>query len=432
MAPEICAWMVGDDTSNRCICANAGVNAGLCILETCEEHVDCLTLAPEVCAEIVGPDTVNRCLCANAGINAGLCILAPTTTADPELCEEHDECLTINPEICAWVVGDVTSNRCICANAGINAGTCVLETCEEHDECLTINPEICAETVGPDTVNRCLCANAGINAGQCILAPTTTTAAPDCVSNADCLTAFPQLCDQDDIDGNQFNLCTCVGGGCSVPICFAEGAACVSHVQCCPEETGRQCIGTLSEGASCAVAPECVTNADCLTANAALCDHDDIDGNQFNLCTCVSGGCSVPLCFGNGAACVSHVQCCPESTGRSCAGSLPGNAFCTASTTTTGNPALIGSESLPESEQLPEQAPCSPATCVSLGLSCGMASDGCGATLDCGACPTTPSPVDVCVAEGERCVNDGQCCAGLCRGRGCQDRGRKTCQAACA
>jgi hypothetical protein len=62
---------------------------------------------------------------------------------------------------------------------------------------------------------------------------------------------------------------------------------------------------------------------------------------------------------------------------------------------------------------------------------CGLITDDCGGALDCGACPTTPAPV-VCFGEGERCVNDGQCCEGLCRGRDCLDRGTKICQAACA
>jgi hypothetical protein len=219
----------------------------------------------------------------------------------------------------------------------VNAGTCVLETCEEHVECLTIAPEVCAELVGDVTVNRCLCANAGVNAGLCIIAPTTTTAAPECVVNTDCLTANPDLCDQVDIDGNQFNLCTCAGGGCSVPICFAENAACVSHVQCCPEGTGRTCEGTLPGNAFCVVAPECVADADCLTANASLCDHVDIEGNQFNLCTCSGGGCTVPICLGEGAPCVSHVQCCPENTGRMCEGTLP-NASCATPSTTAPPP----------------------------------------------------------------------------------------------
>jgi hypothetical protein len=66
-------------------------------------------------------------------------------------------------------------------------------------------------------------------------------------------------------------------------------------------------------------------------------------------------------------------------------------------------------------------------------IPCGIATDNCGNQIDCGPCPpeTTPAP-PACLAERERCVSDSQCCDGLCRGRGCQDRGTKICQAACA
>jgi hypothetical protein len=56
----------------------------------------------------------------------------------------------------------------------------------------------------------------------------------------------------------------------------------------------------------------------------------------------------------------------------------------------------------------------------------------------CGDCPvieepvTTQAPKGACVAEGERCVDDNQCCAGLCHGQNCGDRGRKMCTPACS
>jgi hypothetical protein len=76
---------------------------------------------------------------------------------------------------------------------------------------------------------------------------------------------------------------------------------------------------------------------------------------------------------------------------------------------------------------------CEPLSCAQLVIPCGIATDNCGNEIDCGPCPpeTTPAP-PACFGEGERCVNDGQCCAGLCRGRDCRDRGTKLCQAACA
>jgi hypothetical protein len=156
------------------------------------------------------------------------------------------------------------------------------------------------------------------------------------------------------------------------------------------------------------------------------------------------------FCQGNGWG--DH--CCPSNDGypvgecRNNCGDIP--------TTTTAQAFAQSFESTSQSET------CTPLTCDDLGCGngqddgcggtidcgeccvardfckegeCGIVDAGCGATIDCGACPEPPvveEPAATCIAEGDRCVNDEQCCDGLCRGRGCQDRGTKLCQAACA
>jgi hypothetical protein len=73
--------------------------------------------------------------------------------------------------------------------------------------------------------------------------------------------------------------------------------------------------------------------------------------------------------------------------------------------------------------------------------------DGCpgGGALYCGECPapsqSTEAPVTVtvapepppaaCIATGDRCVSDDQCCEGQCRSRNCGERGQKLCTTAC-
>lgn len=52
---------------------------------------------------------------------------------------------------------------------------------------------------------------------------------------------------------------------------------------------------------------------------------------------------------------------------------------------------------------------CQPASCESLGARCGTAQDGCGGSLDCGACPV-----------GERCA--GNACSG-CVAKSCSELG---------
>jgi hypothetical protein len=56
----------------------------------------------------------------------------------------------------------------------------------------------------------------------------------------------------------------------------------------------------------------------------------------------------------------------------------------------------------------PPQGPsCTPATCTSLGYTCGPAGDGCGGTLDCGTCTTG---CEVCGGGGTPSVCGGACC----------------------
>ena len=80
---------------------------------------------------------------------------------------------------------------------------------------------------------------------------------------------------------------------------------------------------------------------------------------------------------------------------------------------------------------------CEPLSCADLGIACGPATDNCGNAIDCGACPveTTPAPAPVTctIALGDKCVNDSQCCEGLCRDSQCGvDRGSKICRDDCA
>jgi hypothetical protein len=85
--------------------------------------------------------------------------------------------------------------------------------------------------------------------------------------------------------------------------------------------------------------------------------------------------------------------------------------------------------------------PCAPSTCETFGFECGLFTDGCGSTIDCGACPagefcggggyhrcggvcdldaevcgsvTCTSDAGTCV-EDDPCLADGGC--GLVRGR---------------
>jgi hypothetical protein len=150
--------------------------------------------------------------------------------------------------------------------------------------------------------------------------------------------------------------------------------------------------------------------------------------------------------------------CCAVS-GSNAGECVNNDNFCAAPTTTTTDP---NARTIQSSTSEESDVECNPATCESLGCGngqddgcggtvdcgecceardfcnegeCGLVDDGCGGQLDCGDCPEPPvveEPAATCIAEGDRCVNDEQCCDGLCRGRNCLDRGTKLCQAACA
>lgn len=80
---------------------------------------------------------------------------------------------------------------------------------------------------------------------------------------------------------------------------------------------------------------------------------------------------------------------------------------------------------------------CVPDTCDDIPEDCGVHSDGCGGSIDCGECcvdlggdceedddccddlwcdPTTDTCVDDCRSPGEPCTSGDQCCSGLCSG----------------
>ena len=54
--------------------------------------------------------------------------------------------------------------------------------------------------------------------------------------------------------------------------------------------------------------------------------------------------------------------------------------------------------------------PCTPQTCEQLGIQCGNTDDGCGNTLNCGTCPDTPCTPQTCEQLGIQCGNTDDGC----------------------
>jgi alpha-tubulin suppressor-like RCC1 family protein len=82
-------------------------------------------------------------------------------------------------------------------------------------------------------------------------------------------------------------------------------------------------------------------------------------------------------------------------SGEACDGAVPASVTCSSLGLGVGTLACradCAGFDASDCEQM-EQPTCVPKTCVSLGLSCGTAADGCGNTLDCGMCQDPPDPI---------------------------------------
>jgi hypothetical protein len=199
-------------------------------------------------------------------------------------------------------------------------------------------------------------------------------------------------------------------------------------------------------------------------------------------CPAGSGQCATNLIDPNALCCreVGGVLTCKPGSGQclcdndaDCPSTPGNNDYCCADSASVlggycsgPNPCVdpVGSLRVQTTEaSAAEEDSCTPATCAELGVSCGPANDGCGGTIDCGACctprdvcndgecgtlddgcggplecgpcpeevVTTPAPEVTCASLGDNCNGDGECCEGLCRDRDCGTDRRTRCRNDC-
>ena len=121
-----------------------------------------------------------------------------------------------------------------------------------------------------------------------------------------------------------------------------------------------------------------------LSTSSSCTSNSDCAAGQ----TCVNGVCSAATTGDDAGTCGDGVctagetcESCPSDCG-SCATNKDASTGCTTDVEcAAGQVCVAGECSVSGSTDA-----CAPATCASLGLSCGEADDGCGGTLDCGAC----------------------------------------------
>ena len=174
-----------------------------------------------------------------------------------------------------------------------------------------------------------------------------------------------------------------------VPVCVpaCDGALCG------PDGCGGVC-GECGADETCS-AGACVPVDPCAAIPDASCD----DGNPctWDACNPDLGGCeSIP----DPALCVTPEPCCAEHPEPGCA--EPDTVLCVCGAL----PECCGAAWLPECADMAElcgaQDCCQPLTCAEALAECGPLDDGCGGTLDCGACG-----------------GDQACVSGQCQSVGC-------------
>ncbi len=428
----------------------------------------------------------NRAICCSGTVCGLDCCDSPFQCCDRECCPVDTVCLSQR-----YPLSD--EERCcgadaVCAGEGAFADLAVCCGGDTPDCCVRENgAPVCHTAAAQCCQDReCPgeCAYCQDN-GSCGVIehcePTTTTAAPvHCQDNAECTGMFMVCCDGTCMENWRCNCQACIAAGdCSntagccdvVEDCGEPGScgvrSCREHIcswvsdcryplgneRCCP-------VGTFcNEGGSCEQDMTC--DPPCSGEFMVCCDGTCMENWRCNCQACIAAGdCS------NTAGCCDVVEDCgePGSCGvRSCREHICswvsdcryplGNEQCcgdglicdqgTCQQAVTGaaetvEPVCGVCDAYPNSycDEATASCSCAPVETCADGI-CGSIDDGCGKLLECPPCmpmtvpSTTPAP-QVCLAEGERCADDGDCCAGGCRGRKCRQRGRRVCQAACA
>lgn len=170
----------------------------------------------------------------------------------------------------------------------------------------------------------------------------------------------------------------------ATPSCFGENVACTNQCTrgtktCVDSKTVKNCTyGT--DGCTKWVTYQC-------QESGSSC----VDGKCTNVQVCLpSGDYGCKVCSSDGKSLVDTNSKCPS-------GQVCSNGVCqTAQTAAT----------------------CTKKTCSELGYSCGTASDGCGANLDCGTCPSGQTCASGTCKTNQFCTSNAVSGCKVCNGQG--------------
>ncbi|WP_146740030.1 hypothetical protein [Legionella quinlivanii] len=298
--------------------------------------------------------------------------------------------------------GDNSPDEFLCSQPSILDGLDVTRIEQKNTPC-TVDAQCQTNFCDPLTHTCSSCrSNNDCASGSICNSSGTCTAPPGipCSVNTDCQSNFcspvTHLCSS----------CTtsaeCVAGSCSsAGICVSgNGSACSGNQNCI---AGSLCFSGQCASPNGAV---CLTNATCQSGSCILGRCQGLTNGSscmFNS-NCQSNFCSAGVCAtpNNGAPCTSSSQCqtgyCSLAT-QTCAQPNTG-APCSANSSCQSNQCVNGACTAPVLICLSAAdcangenclagvctQTCTPQTCNQIPANCGLNSDGCGGTINCGSC----------------------------------------------
>jgi len=188
----------------------------------------------------------------------------------------------------------------------------------------------------------------------------------------------------------------CAGLTCQTFLCRPEGPMCKDGGETC--ETSSECCGGLACSAT-RSEPMAAPVDQCCSGGSTSCRDD---GDCCGRMRCQDGECE---CVVNGGLCDRDVECCGDDD--ICVAGACANGQGCARETETCDPTTIdpccGGLNCRRREAMGN-----PVCCAGADNRCRADSDCCG-TMTCGADETCQ-----CRATGESCVNQTDCCVGIC------------------